>query len=597
MRETSSYGIVATAVLASSLLMGEARADLVCDHGPTLPVSIAAPGTYFFQAAYADAFQTTSTPSYGWSIKFFPDVSGALGMGSGGGGALAPFVSDGTSILVLDAGTTIGSSSTYGDQFGGGDSTYWSASNVGKYLGFRVRNQQSLVMYGWMQLDTTAPQGFPATINHYCYQDSGASVVAGELPTAPNAPVIGTVIPGDGSAVVTFTPPSNNGNSRITSYVVTSQPGNITSSGCTASPCTVTGLTNGTSYTFTVTATNWAGTSPASAASTPVVPMTPTLWDGSRTALGTDLVCNNGPTLPFSVVGQGVYITFGTPDRFDTSNYGTDTIRLFANGNGTLDMWGPGSSIPAPFVSNGASILVLAPGTMIGPSSTFGDQFSGGSTTMWRATNTGRYLGFRWGSRYGWIQLDTTAPQGFPATINSYCYQNDGSPIPAGATPMTPAAPTIGTATAGDGSATVTFTAPTAVGGRPITGYVVTSQPGNFTSSGCTASPCTVTGLGSAGTSYTFTVAAVNAIGTGPSSSPSNSVTIGMAPAVDAGMTDAGTTDAGMTDAGDPPATGSVSQGGCRVGGSGSDAASAVSMIVAGLALRRRRSNRDRRRS
>ena len=44
------------------------------------------------------------------------------------------------------------------------------------------------------------------------------------------------------------------------------------------------GLTNGTSYTFTVTASNSAGTSPASAASAPAIPATapgvPTGVDG-----------------------------------------------------------------------------------------------------------------------------------------------------------------------------------------------------------------------------------------------------------------------------------------------------------------------------
>ena len=90
-------------------------------------------------------------------------------------------------------------------------------------------------------------------------------------------------------------------------------------------------------------------------------------------------------------------------------------------------------------------------------------------------------------------------------------------------TSTVPGAPTIGTATAGNAQATITFTAPISNGGTAITGYTVTSSPGSKSSSG-TASPITITGLAN-GTAYTFTVTAINAIGTSVASSASNSVT------------------------------------------------------------------------
>lgn len=86
----------------------------------------------------------------------------------------------------------------------------------------------------------------------------------------PGAPVIGTASPGNGQVSVAFTAPNNDG-SAITSYTVLASPGGATATGI-ASPITVTNLTNDTSYTFTVTATNSAGSSPASAASAPVKP-------------------------------------------------------------------------------------------------------------------------------------------------------------------------------------------------------------------------------------------------------------------------------------------------------------------------------------
>lgn len=102
-----------------------------------------------------------------------------------------------------------------------------------------------------------------------------------------------------------------------------------------------------------------------------------------------------------------------------------------------------------------------------------------------------------------------------------------------------PDAPTIGAATAtGPSAVSVTFTAPANIGGGAITGYTVTSSPGNITASG-SSSPISVTGL-TLGTAYTFTVTATNAYGTGPSSASSNSATPAIIPGQQA-YTTAGT--------------------------------------------------------
>jgi len=90
-------------------------------------------------------------------------------------------------------------------------------------------------------------------------------------------------------------------------------------------------------------------------------------------------------------------------------------------------------------------------------------------------------------------------------------------------TPTVPGAPTGVSASAGNAQATVSFTAPTNDGGKPITSYTATSSPGGFTASG-SSSPLTVTGLTN-GTAYTFTVYATNSIGNGANSSSSGSVT------------------------------------------------------------------------
>jgi uncharacterized protein (TIGR02145 family) len=92
--------------------------------------------------------------------------------------------------------------------------------------------------------------------------------------TVPGAPIIGTATAGDGLASVPFTASPTNGGSAITSYTVTSDPGNFTGTLTQAGSGTITvsGLTNGTAYTFIVTATNAIGTGAASAASNAVTP-------------------------------------------------------------------------------------------------------------------------------------------------------------------------------------------------------------------------------------------------------------------------------------------------------------------------------------
>jgi uncharacterized protein (TIGR02145 family) len=106
------------------------------------------------------------------------------------------------------------------------------------------------------------------------------------------------------------------------------------------------------------------------------------------------------------------------------------------------------------------------------------------------------------------------------ANGNSSASSASNSVIPS----TVPGAPTIGTATAGNAQAIVTFTAPANNGGSTITGYTVTSSPGGFAGTG-SASPVTVTGLAN-DTPYTFTVVATNANGNSSPSSPSNSITL-----------------------------------------------------------------------
>lgn len=116
--------------------------------------------------------------------------------------------------------------------------------------------------------------------NSYGSSTSDASSAA-SFTTVPQAPTISSVTASPNTVAVAFTPGATGGQS-ITAYTVTSSPGNITATG-SSSPISVTGLTNGTAYTFTVTATNSNGTSTASTASSSATPLGIALFTSSGT--------------------------------------------------------------------------------------------------------------------------------------------------------------------------------------------------------------------------------------------------------------------------------------------------------------------------
>jgi uncharacterized protein (TIGR02145 family) len=279
----------------------------------------------------------------------------------------------------------------------------------------------------------------------------------------PGAPSIGTAIPQNGQSTITYTAPAYNGGSDIISYTATSAPGGFTGtmSQAGSGTITVTGLTNGTTYTFTVTATNAAGTSAASAVSNSVTP---------RTVPGI-------PTIGTATAGAGQStITYTAP---------------VSNGGGAITSY----------------TATSAPGGLTGTLS----QAGSGTITVTGLTNGTAYT--------------------FTVTATNAAGTSIASAASNAVTPYTiSGAPIIGTATLGTGGsnglATITFTAPSNNGGTVITSYTTTSSPGGLTG--------TVTQAGSGtifvnnltyGTAYTFTVTATNAAGTSAASNASNSVT------------------------------------------------------------------------
>jgi Fibronectin type III domain len=105
--------------------------------------------------------------------------------------------------------------------------------------------------------------------------DDVAVAVPSAIPTAPSAPAGVTATPGNGSATVSWSAPSSNGGSAITGYRITPYMNGTAQTPIptgSTNTYTVTGLTNGTAYTFTVAAINNIGVSRESSPSTAVTP-------------------------------------------------------------------------------------------------------------------------------------------------------------------------------------------------------------------------------------------------------------------------------------------------------------------------------------
>ncbi|BBI30819.1 fibronectin type III domain-containing protein [Cohnella abietis] len=384
----------------------------------------------------------------------------------------------------------------------------------------------------------------------------------------PNAPTGVTATAGNGQATVEFTAPSDNG-SEITLYTVTAW-NNGTQAGTgtgAASPITVTGLTNGKSYTFKVVATNAVGNSlgsEASAAVTPIVTETPAAIPNAPTGV-TAKAGNGQATVEFTVPSNnGSAITHYTVTAWNngakaaTKTGTTNQITVSGLTNGTsytfkvvatnavgdsLESAASEAVTPTDVTETPATV----PNAPTGVTATAGNgqatvkftvPLDNGSAithytvTAWNngakaATKTGTtnqitVTGLANGTSYTFNVVATNAVgDSLESAASEAVTPTDVTETPA----AVPNAPTGVTATAGNGQATVSFTVPSD-NGSEITHYTVTAWNNGAktaTKTG-TTSQITVTELTN-GTSYTFTVVATNAVGASTQSAASNVVT------------------------------------------------------------------------
>ena len=302
---------------------------------------------------------------------------------------------------------------------------------------------------------------------------------------APSAPQSLAAKAGDGSVSLTWTAPASNGGAAVSGYNIyrgTSAGGEGSTAVGTVSGTTLSftdpGLTNGTTYFYTVKAVNSAGTSAASneASATPAA------------------VTATAPTAPQSLAATGgngsVQLSWSAPS---------------SNGGSPIS----GYNVYRGTTSGGEGSTPI--GTVNGTTTSFNDLSATNGTSYYYTVKAVNAVG-------------TSVPS------------NEANATP---TATTPSAPTGLVASAGNGQVVLSWTVPTSDGGSPITGYNVyrsTSPNGEGSTPVATAVSSTYTDTGlTNGTKYYYKVAAVNAVGTSQqsgeaSATPQAAATVPSAP-------------------------------------------------------------------
>ena len=378
---------------------------------------------------------------------------------------------------------------------------------------------------------------------------SASSSVTATPTTVPGAPTSVQSTPGSSSIDLEWTAPASNGGAAISDYVVefSTNGGSTwttfndgTSSATTAS---VTGLTNGTQYIFRVSAKNSVGEGVASTWTTSVAPRTApgtpsslTLTPGSSSiAVSWTAPSSGGSTITDYIIEYSTNGSTWTTFNDGLSTSASTTISGLTNGTAysvrvsAVNVAGTGTAVTSGSTStprttpSAPSISSITAGdTELSVGFTAGADGGSAITSYQFSTNNGS----TWSNA-----SSTSSPITITGLTNGTRYQvairavnivgsGSSSNVLASTPRTTPGAPTISSVTAGANQISVAFTLAND-GGSPVTNYEYRVNAASWTAwetAAATSSPLVISNLVN-GTTYSLQIRAVNAAGSGTSSS------------------------------------------------------------------------------
>ena len=417
----------------------------------------------------------------------------------------------------------------------------------------------------------TLPSGNSYTFTVFATNAAGNSTASASsdslvIPGSPSKIAKPTVTSGgSGRADVTWTAPSDNG-SAITGYTVTASNGGGTCTTTSATHCVISGLTPGTGYTFTITATNSAGTSPSSDSSDAFTvlggpaapgPASAVVSGTGRIAVSWSAPSSDGGSAitGYTVTSSPVSTTCRTTTALTCNFTGLTVGQAYtfavvatsalgsSSPSSTSSIYGaqtPGVPVFASIVKGDRSLTftMVEPTlseTGYSPVTQYTVNLGGGvtcTTASLSCTVTGLTIG---SSRTAKVQATNAAGSGTWSSLSSSV-----SVIGASSAPRNVSAVPAGFIRGGSSYSMlrVSFDAPATLNGSTISSYTVTVTPGNYTCTVNTGSPltCDIKGALNAGlydgltVGSTYGVSVVANTNAGSSSAATSSVTLTTTP-------------------------------------------------------------------